>query len=335
MQDRQIPCHLIAGTLGVGKTTAILDYLKRHAGKQFVAVLVNDFGPVGIDGAIMEGELAGSGDSEIKISMVPGGCICCTALPGMINALKEIGTADHVDRAIIEPSGLARASAIIDIVRSMQDEVFLDLRPVITLLDPRDLDRPKFMDMPFFTHLVDAADVLVANKCDQTTPEQIEKFEQLADRLYPPKIKVVRTEFGKLPDELFEMKLTKAAPTSLRAVQAAAEGHHAHEHEDHDHGDASRAGGLMMESDVKFDYRKVKAWVQRLAADGFEGQVLERFKAVLNTNSGWYLFEVAGGDSHQRPSQYRRDNRLDWIAENGQVADEKLKAALMATQVEP
>jgi len=94
-----IPTNLIMGFLGVGKTTAILDLLKQKPQNENWAILVNEFGKVGIDGSIFS--LAGATVKEVS-----GGCLCCaTALPFQISInrlLKEV----KPDRLLIEPTGL-------------------------------------------------------------------------------------------------------------------------------------------------------------------------------------------------------------------------------------
>src|SRR5690606_14091856 len=100
-----LPVHLICGPLGVGKTTAILDRLQRTRGSEFTAVLVNDFGPVGLDGPIIESALGA--EAKVDVKMVPGGCVCCTAAAYLTQALAEVARRPGLDRLLIEPSGLA------------------------------------------------------------------------------------------------------------------------------------------------------------------------------------------------------------------------------------
>ena len=70
-----VPANLITGFLGVGKTTAILDLLRHRPAGDRWAVIVNEYGEVGIDGAI----LADAADGSLDIREVEGGCICCTS----------------------------------------------------------------------------------------------------------------------------------------------------------------------------------------------------------------------------------------------------------------
>src|SRR5690349_4024282 len=127
MTIRKTPVHLIAGPLGIGKTTAIISYLQRQAGREFVAVLVNDFGPVGLDAAIMEGALAQDASANTAIKMLPGGCVCCTSAAGLLSAFEELSVLPRVDRIIIEPSGLSLVGDTLDLVASVADRFSLEL----------------------------------------------------------------------------------------------------------------------------------------------------------------------------------------------------------------
>ena len=73
------PVNVITGPLGVGKTTAINHLLRRRPGNETWAVLVNEYGLVGVDGALMESEAPKKGRPSVEIREVIGGCICCSA----------------------------------------------------------------------------------------------------------------------------------------------------------------------------------------------------------------------------------------------------------------
>ena len=104
----EIPCYIIAGPLGVGKTSAVLHHLRTHASQQRVGVLVNDFGPVGLDGATLRSEAP-----ETRVLNVSGGCICCTLLSELPKKIQQLLSEQALDRLIIEPSGMATPTQVI------------------------------------------------------------------------------------------------------------------------------------------------------------------------------------------------------------------------------
>ena len=95
----RIPVNLVTGALGAGKTSLIRHLLQHKPRDQKWALLVNEFGAIGIDDAIM------SENASIDIISLPGGCICCSAQAELKQTLKTIAC-QQPDRLIIEPNGL-------------------------------------------------------------------------------------------------------------------------------------------------------------------------------------------------------------------------------------
>jgi G3E family GTPase len=330
-----IPCHLINGPLGVGKTTAIIDYLRRTADRQFVAVVVNDFGPVGLDGAIIEGDV-----EKPTVMTIPGGCLCCSAAGGFVAAFREIAKQPKVTRIIVEPSGMALVGETVDLLNSLAEEFGLELRPIITLLDPKSLERPGFTRAPYHVRMIEAADILVANRCDLATPEQVERFKQWASELYPPKLRVITTDHGKLPDEAFELtrppELAPATSFGFTIVQehqrASAMGKTlepslvkpAHIHHPRD----AHTAGLTWPAERRFRAAALEELLRHWAREGFNQTPLARLKGIVHTDEGWKLVEIACGEYHDRPTDYRRDNRIDWITESGTTDDAAVQQEL-------
>ena len=305
-----IPTHLICGPLGIGKTTAIIDYLRRHAADQFTAVLVNDFGPVGLDAAIMESDIGLAARDRTSIHMLPGGCVCCTAAAGLIGAMEQLSSLPRLDRIIIEPSGLALVGGMIDLVLDLVDKYGLELRPVIALVEPRLLDRAGFYKAPYYVRVVEAADVLVANRCDLATPAQIAAFDQWAANLFPRKLRILKTQQGHIPDEVFELRYGRQPqrPSPLPAG----------------HSPAEQAGGTSWPADVCFRADAILDLLGEWSRSGFAGNDVLRLKSLLHTDDGWKLFEIAQDQVHHRSTDYRRDNRIDCLT-SGPVLDEVIR----------
>ncbi len=330
-----VPTNVITGFLGVGKTTAILDLLERSPEGERWAVLVNEFGEVGIDGAAMTG--AGQG---VAIQEVPGGCICCANgvmfRVGIVSLLKSA----RPDRLIIEPTGLADAGAILDTLREEQFSEALDVRATITLVDPRKFCHPRWAEHEVFAAQVEAADVLVANRCDVTSQEDLDAFDARAAALFPPKERVERTEHGRLDLAWLD--------------ETARDGgrHHHHHHDDHDHdhdhghkhdhdgpltggedaGDGVRryvgedlgveTYGLTFPADVVFSAREVARLLRELPSDrallpgGFV-----RLKGVVRSDEGWAFVQADEDGIGSRATGWRGDSRVEMMAPSGSGAD--------------
>ncbi|TVR74033.1 MAG: hypothetical protein EA427_01540, partial [Spirochaetaceae bacterium] len=229
MKGAPLPCHVVAGPLGAGKTTAIISLLKRRAGRERTAVIVNDFGPVGIDQTILDGS---GTDAAVDVTPIVGGCLCCTGPMYLRQALAELSRRTDIDRIIIEPSGVAMLKTLkADLLKIAQSEP-IELRPFITLIPPARITEGHYKALPFIAQLVDEADYLVANKADCASEEQLQHFRTWTSRLHSPKRGVIVTQFGDLPDELFELP----PETDIAASGTLAEHEHDHDHtRDHEH----------------------------------------------------------------------------------------------------
>ena len=124
-----VPVTVVTGALGVGKTTALLELAAHRPADARWVVLVNEFGEVGIDGALL-------GDADaLDVAELPGGCLCCAAQGPMRATLRRILDTLQPDRVLIEPSGVADTGALLDVLtEDFAGSVVLEA--VITLVDP-------------------------------------------------------------------------------------------------------------------------------------------------------------------------------------------------------
>lgn len=313
--ETPLPCHVIAGPLGVGKTTAILDYLARHAGEQRVGVLVNDFGPVGLDGAILEGDAAGDG---LRVTTVPGGCVCCAAAEGLVTTLQRLLAMD-LDRLIIEPSGMADPAQVLHLLRQMAAESRLELRPALALLDPADFDADRGEPSPYFRLMANAADLLVLNRVDTAGPGIADAFTAWAASLDPAPLRVATTEHGRLADDWFELTdEPRRAPAH----------HHDAAHDAAVHDPSDRTGGLTWPADTVFGHGALVQALTAIAEDGVDGVPVVRLKGIFRTDRGWFVMQITDGRLSLRETPARRDSRMDWVSDGGTISPERLSALL-------
>ena len=321
--SRTIPTNLILGFLGVGKTTAILDLLKQKPTDERWAVLVNEFGEVGIDGAMLDVEGA-------FVREVPGGCMCCVAGLPMQIGLNQLIHRARPDRLLIEPTGLGHPSQILDTLTSEHYQDVLSLGPVLTLVDPRKLEDPRVLENVHFRDQVAAADILVANKTDLCSTRQLAAFDRWASELDPPKQHVFHTQQGQL------------APAWLdgRADSRAVSTPHAHQHHSprevapapdiqtkpwqrvSNQGQGHFSLGWRVHPDVVFDENRLMA----LAGD----ERIVRFKAVVNTPESWRVINVVDGALSVFDSEARDMSRIELISASELNADELDRAIRVA-----
>jgi G3E family GTPase len=299
-----IPVHIVAGFLGTGKTTAIRHQLASRRGEK-VAVIVNDFGEAGLDEAVL------SGEQSFAIRNIPGGCVCCTAPEGFVDALAAV-IAEKPDRVLIEPTGLARPQDIVDTIRRSPHREALALGPLVVLVDPARLGTKSDDEAELIALQAGIADVLVANRTDLASAEALARFDALAQTLWPQPLSVHRTTRGQLPPAAFEWPEQEGA----RLPRAASGAPHAHDHAPHSSTSAHSVRSFRWSPEVVFSRERVSRAALR-AAEGLAGAKLARWKGIFRTDQGVLLLEVAGGQLHEERSPFRRDSRLDVILEGG------------------
>lgn len=321
---------MITGFLGVGKTTAIKSLLARKPAAEKWAVLVNEFGEIGID------EAAISEESD-AIRMVPGGCICCVGNVAMGVALIDIIRKLSPDRILIEPTGLGHPAGILDLLREAEGAGQIDLRATVCLVDPRRIDELNDAESDVFQDQIHMADGLVAHKCDLASDAELAAFQHWAKALFPPKSYIGQAQKGTLDVALLDLEadplrtpLFPDAHTDQPADTHADTHHHAH------HGSKqneigvlapghpvramnvgqghSACGWVFSPADV-FDRRRLldflSAW-----------QPVTRLKGVFRTGRHWMLVDRVGDELGRSTIAYRRDSRVEVI-----VADNSAAAA--------
>mgnify|MGYP000369939792 CR=1 FL=1 len=171
---QHIPTNVITGFLGVGKTTAILHLLKHKPATERWAVLVNEFGKIGIDGLILQ-------QDGVSIKEIPGGCMCCAAGVSVQVGINTLLANARPDRLLIEPTGIGHPKQIIKQLSLPPFDKVLDMRACITLIDPRHLQESRYYENEYYKEQLEIADVLVANKIDQCDDTDRTAFERLLD----------------------------------------------------------------------------------------------------------------------------------------------------------
>lgn len=160
----QIPTNIITGFLGVGKTTAIQKLLSQKPVAERWAVLVNEFGEVGIDANLFSS--ANGSNSGVTIRQVPGGCMCCTNGLPMQMALNLLLKESKPHRLLIEPTGLGHPKEVLAILSGEYYREVLNLQATLSLVDARKIKDPRYTSNDTFNQQIEIAEVVIANKAD-------------------------------------------------------------------------------------------------------------------------------------------------------------------------
>ena len=285
-----VPVNVICGPLGSGKTTAVLAAFRHRPPDQRWAVLVNEFGSVGIDGPLLEAE------GGVEVREIAGGCVCCVAGPMLGAALVRLLREIRPDRLLIEPSGLAHPASVIDRLRTPGIRASVDLRATLLLIHPRRLLRSTDPELAEHLHV---ADVIVGTHADVLGDDELAAFRARAGALWPAPLRVLTTSFGEVPPEILDLR---PAPRALLRVPHAE--HPAHEH------------GWIWPPDVVFDEERLTGVAQTLLRPGSPACPggLRRLKGLFRTARGWRSLQGTPDTLRLEPWPWRRDSRCEAIA---------------------
>lgn len=197
-KTRKPVVHVLSGFLGAGKTTFLqqwLEYLNNR--ERFTGVIQNEFGEVDLDTLILRG--------QTRVEALDEGCVCCTLADSLRPGIERLISATPADQIILETTGLARASAVMDSVLVLNDLVSRGL--LITVVDAWDaVKRPEILDFdkPLDDEArcrrdqVENADVLICSKADAVSDDELEQLQRRLSRLNPDAL-VVAADHGSIP----------------------------------------------------------------------------------------------------------------------------------------
>lgn len=312
-----IPTNIITGFLGVGKTTALNQLLQQKPEGEVWAILVNEFGQVGID------QVALPEDDGLHVRELAGGCICCALGPSLAITLTMLIRRSNPDRLIIEPTGIGHPEGIIDVLQGISFKDVLDLRATICLLDPRSLDQKEVITNEVFQDQIYLSDVVAINKCDLASTEQVAQAETLLSGLFPPKQRVLQTEQGKIPLEVLDL----VRNGQLQAQFPSAHQSSHHEHHSHDpapptqedtptpgkpirkvgEGNGLVSCGWVFHRDDSFNYDDIYTYLNKI-------EDVQRIKGAFRIGFAWVFYNRVLDEHTVSKLAYRRDSRLEIIS---------------------
>ena len=181
---QNIPCTLVTGFLGSGKTTLINQLIASKPTDERWALLINEFGRIGIDGALLASSQAtDSAKNDIAIREVNGGCICCTSQLPLQIALSRLLSDHHPKRLLIEPTGLAHPRELIQQLSAPHWQTALKMQAVITVLNALQWQIDKYRNHEGFQAHVRDADVLVINRYAQLSIDEKQALQTWMEKL--------------------------------------------------------------------------------------------------------------------------------------------------------
>ncbi|BFM11228.1 GTP-binding protein [Simiduia litorea] len=287
-----VPTNIITGFLGVGKTTAILHLLKSKPESERWAVLVNEFGEIGVDGSLIQGQHAeGCG---VFIREVPGGCMCCAAGLPMHIALNQLLSRAKPHRLLIEPTGLGHPKEVLEVLSADHYRGVLDIQKCVTLIDARKLHDSRYTNHDTFNQQIDIADVVVGNK--QELYQQADKalLKDYIQRRSGASPRIYFASYGKI-----DAVILQGASASARVLptQAHRPDHH-HERLDINTAPIPACGYLQVENSgegfrsLGWRFSPEKVFNRDALFTLLSGLRAERMKAVFITQEGVFGYNL-------------------------------------------
>jgi cobalamin biosynthesis protein CobW len=256
----KLPVTIVTGFLGSGKTTLLRHMLDNAQGRR-IAVIVNEFGELGIDGEILKQCTIGCTEEEAvgRVYELANGCLCCTVQEEFFPVMRELvarrGDLDHI---LIETSGLALPKPLVQAFQWPEIRSACTVDAVITVVDspavaagtfaafPDQVDAQRKLDPnldhesplhELFADQLASADLVILNKADQTSPEDLARVRlEVAEEL-PPAVKIIEASNGRVPLDVL-IGLGAGSEEHIDSRHSHHDHHHGEgddDHDDHDH----------------------------------------------------------------------------------------------------
>ncbi|WP_219406330.1 GTP-binding protein [Pseudomonas sp. Colony2] len=299
---QNIPTHVIAGPLGAGKTSLIKHLLAQRPANERWAVLINEFGQIGLDAALLTRD-----DDGIALGEVAGGCLCCVNGAPFQVGLGRLLRKARPDRLFIEPSGLGHPAQLLKQLREAPWQQVLAVQPCVLVLDAQTLAAGKPLPNAQREALASAG-LLVLNKNEALSDAQRLLIQgQLPDRpiywtqqaqLPLARLPGVNAQAAaavdnfELPKGLGQMPAIWTDPASPICLSQGQED--------------GWSIGWRWHPSQRFDARRIQLWLESLD--------WRRAKLVIHSLDGWVSANAVDNAALAwQPSEWRRDSRIELI----------------------
>lgn len=303
--------NLIFGFLGSGKTTLVRHLLATRPAEK-TAVIVNEFGEVGVDGEILRGK-------DVDIVELNSGCLCCTLKGSLMMAVEELRAKAGVERIIVEATGVAQPGELTETLTDATMKTAIDIGPLVTVVDAARFPKLSAMLGEFYEAQIENADILVLNKVDlvdaallEQVRDDIRAINPAADIIFAERADV---DPAYLLDRDVEGLLARTAAAG-DAGRAAAPGHDSHHHHHdgdgdghHDHGPhaGAPAESFVLTAPEHAERARVESFFRSLP------DAVWRAKGFMHVDGEPCLVQYATGQLEITPAPARANENIVFI----------------------
>jgi G3E family GTPase len=271
---------IVSGFLGAGKTTLIKKLLEEAFVGEKVALIENEFGEIGIDGAILK-------NYDIQIKELNSGCICCTIAGNFSLALKEVLKSYQPDRIIIEPSGVGKLSDVINGCSQFLKKGEITLNICMVVVDGLKYKMYIKNFSEFYQDQLIHAKTIILSRTQRMNPELVE-YVQNSIQTYNPQAMIITTDWMQMTGRQIVDLSEKAEETKLENKLLEELQHHHHH--------ADEVFSVWGKETAKiFHFEKLKDAVDHM--NHTKGFIL-RAKGIVRTEPDrWVQFDYVPGES--------------------------------------
>jgi G3E family GTPase len=343
-QKRSIPVTIITGFLGSGKTTLLNHILTNQQGLK-TAVLVNEFGEIGIDNEL----IVATDDNMVTLN---NGCVCCTINEDLVKAVhKVLESPEKIDYLVVETTGLADPLPVAFTFLGTELREMTRLDSIVTLVDCANFSVDLFNSQAAYSQIA-YGDVIVLNKTDLVDEADVDSLEikvrDIVKEVHKQKgARILRTQKSEVPLPLIlSVGLFESDKYFASSQEKHKHGHdhhhhdehgheHEHEHDHHHHSNHLENDGftsLSIESDKPFAIRKFQYFLDNQLPEN-----VFRAKGILwfEESPKRHIFHLSGERFTLEDSEWKGNKRNQLVLIGQNLDSEKLRQQIENCLVTP